>query len=437
MKGEKCRVSAGICVMNRNAISMAADSAVTIGEHITIHNSANKLFSLSKVAPVGMIMYANGMLMNVPMEIIIKDYKKRLKKKTYDYLKDYVDDFLGYISANAELLRFSINEESYVISVFMSLVNGLLGDRKNCIEDIKSKKKAPLTPEELRVAEDDAIVITLTFIKEQPIVSYFAFEQYVREKYKGKFIDVLSNIKDFSWINNEKKEVIADQACKLFDTRFDRDCYVGVAIAGYGEKEIFPSLTHLHISGWIDGKLRFTQIETVEINERQDSSIIPLAQTDVMQTFLFGINDTIVGELSREIPNQIITNIDSIDDSFFATGSKDDLKKQLVGITGGILKHLIQSVNDNYMRPVIKSVATLPIEELGLLAESMINITSVRRKVALDRNVGTVGGPIDVAIITKGDGFIWLKRKHYFDRKYNPQYFYSHFEKDTGDEEDE
>lgn len=53
-------MSAGICIMNRNAIAMAADSAVTVGDHVAIHNSANKLFSLSKVAPVGAIIYANG-----------------------------------------------------------------------------------------------------------------------------------------------------------------------------------------------------------------------------------------------------------------------------------------------------------------------------------------------------------------------------------------
>ena len=63
----------------------------------------------------------------------------------------------------------------------------------------------------------------------------------------------------------------------------------------------------------------------------------------------------------------------------------------------------------------------------ALLAESMINITSLRRKVAIDNNIGTVGGPIDVGMITKGDGFIWIKRKHYFDQSYNPQYFYSHY----------
>ena len=66
-------MSAGTCIMNRNAIAMAADSAVTVGNHMAIHNSANKLFSLSRVAPVGLIIYANAALMNVPVEIIVKE----------------------------------------------------------------------------------------------------------------------------------------------------------------------------------------------------------------------------------------------------------------------------------------------------------------------------------------------------------------------------
>jgi hypothetical protein len=38
----------------------------------------------------------------------------------------------------------------------------------------------------------------------------------------------------------------------------------------------------------------------------------------------------------------------------------------------------------------------------------------------------TVGGPIDVAVISKGDGFVWIKRKHYFERDLNPHFFRNH-----------
>ena len=107
-------MSAGICIMNKQAIAMAADSAVTIGDHASIHNSANKLFSLSRVAPVGLIIYSNATLMSVPVEIIVKEYKKQLKDKTFQTLREYVDDFIKYIESNAKLFRLEINEKNYV-----------------------------------------------------------------------------------------------------------------------------------------------------------------------------------------------------------------------------------------------------------------------------------------------------------------------------------
>lgn len=42
-------MSAGICIMNKNAIALAADSAVTIGQHLAIHNSANKIQQTSSL----------------------------------------------------------------------------------------------------------------------------------------------------------------------------------------------------------------------------------------------------------------------------------------------------------------------------------------------------------------------------------------------------
>lgn len=49
-----------------------------------------------------------------------------------------------------------------------------------------------------------------------------------------------------------------------------------------------------------------------------------------------------------------------------------------------------------------------------------MNITSLKRKVSTDQD--TVGGPTDVAIISKVDGFVWIKRKHYFGIDLNPHF---------------
>ena len=70
--------------------------------------------------------------------------------------------------------------------------------------------------------------------------------------------------------------------------------------------------------------------------------------------------------------------------------------------------------------PILNVVSGLPRDELASMAEALVNLTSLKRRVTPESE--TVGGPIDVAIITKGDGFIWIKRKHYFRIELNPQF---------------
>lgn len=430
-------MSAGICVMNKQAIAMAADSAVTVGDHAAIHNSANKLFSLSRVAPVGLIMYSNAALMSVPMEIIVKEYKKQLKDKTFHTLREYVYDFIRYIESNAELFRLDINEKDYVSSVFCDLMNGLLGDYKNLLDKKCKCEKRPLTDMEFDNVRNQAIGYTIHFIDNIPKRPDYSYAKYVELKYISHLTELLRNDDGFKWLLDNQVKELALKACEIFDTDFDRNGYVGIALAGYGDNEIYPHMMHIRVSGFIKGKLRYRIIDSVEIQENNLASVTPLAQTDVMQTFLFGINDRFLSDLSNELPSQIKNSVDSIDDKLFVPGKKEEVRAQINTITANVLKHVVDVASKDYMLPIIQSVATLPIEELALLAESMINITSLRRKVALDRNIGTVGGPIDVAIISKGDGFIWLKRKHYFERKYNPQYFYSHFDKTERGDDDE
>jgi hypothetical protein len=70
--------------------------------------------------------------------------------------------------------------------------------------------------------------------------------------------------------------------------------------------------------------------------------------------------------------------------------------------------------------PVMEMVASLPKDELGAMAESLVNLTKFKRRVSKEEE--TVGGPIDVAVVTKGDGFVWIRRKHYFPPELNPRF---------------
>ena len=71
-------MTAEIAILNKEAIALASDSAVTImgDSSPKIFTSANKLFSLSKYQPVGIMLYQNASFMGIPWEVIIKIYRK-------------------------------------------------------------------------------------------------------------------------------------------------------------------------------------------------------------------------------------------------------------------------------------------------------------------------------------------------------------------------
>lgn len=71
--------------------------------------------------------------------------------------------------------------------------------------------------------------------------------------------------------------------------------------------------------------------------------------------------------------------------------------------------------------PLRRVVGFLPVDEMAELAETLINLQSLKEKVTKPSE--TVGGPVDVAVITRAEGLVWIRRKHYFDPSINSRYF--------------
>ncbi len=82
-------------------------------------------------------------------------------------------------------------------------------------------------------------------------------------------------------------------------------------------------------------------------------------------------------------------------------------------------------IEKSFTSRIKEMIRSMPKQEMSLLAESMIEITSLKRKVTREQE--TVGGEVDVAIITKSEGFVWTKRKHYFPPELNKRFFVRHF----------
>ncbi|MCL2142020.1 MAG: hypothetical protein FWH46_04000 [Methanimicrococcus sp.] len=90
------------------------------------------------------------------------------------------------------------------------------------------------------------------------------------------------------------------------------------------------------------------------------------------------------------------------------------------------MKNFIQAYSaEEFIAPIFEALENLPKTELAMMAETLINLTSFKQKIT--NQLETVGGPIDVAVISKSEGFVWVKRKYYFDPNNNPHYIAKHY----------
>jgi hypothetical protein len=98
-------MTAEIAILNKSAVALAADSAVTfsIGGERQVFQTVNKLFSLSKYHPVGVMVYGNAEFMDVDWETIVKIYRNALSKRSFDSLHEHAIHFVRFLQTNVEL----------------------------------------------------------------------------------------------------------------------------------------------------------------------------------------------------------------------------------------------------------------------------------------------------------------------------------------------
>ena len=415
-------MTAIVGILNKQAVAVAADSAVTVGGGVKIYNTANKIFNLSKGCPVGIAIYGSAALNGcVPWEVVIKMYRKHIGGNKYPKLSDYIKDFFDYVKDYSQ--RY-IGEDAAlrvlkgnIIQFWNEFTQGLReGD------DID----APIAKLALTILKDKLTVFSTSLKKHKTLADY---KDLKVEDFVAAINDVLDVIKEQITKNGgaweEFEPLISDILYRMFTTNAIRNPNIsGVAIFGYGEEEIYPSLQEYMVYNIVLGVQRIEKKPHNIISETNEASICPMAQRDVIETFIEGVShkirDTFLDATSAAIKETIkaVSNVIRPQDATLA----DSIKSiDISGIVTQYRNTISQIIRRDQVSPLIQTIITMGKEDIADLAENLIYMTSMKRHVS--PYAETVGGPIDVAIISKGDGFIWVKRKHYFSADLNRSFF--------------
>ncbi|MCA8906941.1 MAG: hypothetical protein KDA64_03475 [Rhodospirillaceae bacterium] len=409
--------------MNKSAVALAADSAVTTGlpGREKIFTGANKIFTLSKFHPVGIMINGHVEHCGIPFEVLIKEYRRQLGRKRYDLIKDYSEDFYSwgsradFVNENAEAIT--------VIAAALATYSELVRRARNA----RAKLTVAVTNQIL--AEMEQEVLRFPVYADFQDLSQRRFNSLHRDK-----IDAVILSDEYCPIPVPKtsmstfRHVVYIAIIHEFPSAFE----TGLIISGFGEKELFPSLEEFFFDGVLCGKVRRRLAKSIDIERSKETVFVSaFAQEDATKAFLYGVDDAHLTYIFRYLPeilrgytNEILDQHTSYD-----AATKRTIVRMLRTSISNVLSDLRETINEfsyrNFFEPVQSVLRNAPKDELAAVAEAFINITSLKRKVSSERE--TVAGPVDVAVISRGDGFVWIKRKHYFPADLNHQFMYNYF----------
>lgn len=413
----RCRggkVTAEIAIITRQAVALAADSAVTVGRE-KVWKTANKLFSLGPKHDIAVMVYGSGDFLSLPWEVVVKEYRSRSIKKTFATVEACADDFRSFLLS--EVFDGAKNEKNQRYSVLFPLLDILSSlaarAKKRKYADNLDKVKADIATFRAGIRKKGA-----------------AFSEGVDASVTEPFV---SSLRSFAAEDENFGEAIGQAleddlrglAADYFASKHESRYASGVVLAGFGNDEFFPSLLHFTTDGRVGAYLRWWKDDGCknlnDPDEKEDFPIVAFAQQDMPFQFMSGISSDYLSFLTISLSGLVRNACSSVIDDFVSakkkeaasTAAKDIAKKT----SDAFMEELMEKVRSEQYLPINRAVMALPKEEMAMMAEALVDLTSLKRKV--DSKLETVGGPVDVAVISKGDGFIWIKRKYYFDAKLN------------------
>jgi len=415
-------VTSEVLILNKHAIVLGADSAVTTSGaesgQSRYSKSANKIFEITQNGSVAATIYGNSHIDLVPWELAIKLFRRHLGKTTFSKVSEYSTGLLEFLKANDTLfppgLRSSWVEHQFDNSL------------KVVVEEAK-RGSPKLVDTNLPVA-DRALLWATEGTRIRGLLTGKNVSASLTQPELDAFLQSLT-----PWVTRAQSQIDAVPALSAVNAtelaelgHMTRYCYpelilgtTGVVIAGYGEDQIFPAYEHLNIYGHVGGELSFLRLKGFEVTHGESAMIQPLAQASMINMFTDGFSPSLEQILNKEG--------EKVFDSVFA-----ELASRGIAVDDATRAAVVQKCHPEFMdgwkrenwaknfNPLLGVIQNLSVQEMAHLAESLLGLESLKERVTSASE--SVGGPIDVAAITKSEGLVWIKRKHYFDASLNMRY---------------
>lgn len=386
-------MTAGIVVMNSGAVALAADSVATIPYELgTKHyRAATKVLGLHDEAPVAVFWYGNPDYVGMPWEVIVKEFR-RSNSVRRPHLKEYARAFFDYLDGVVDSWAPNHGSDASDQSDLpaATLLKRLLDNVRQATDGVPTPRIGPVVEE------------TIAKWKQGLRPSAEVLDPTILDDYHELWAWFDQSLAEFGTLPSEASSALRDAAHFAWSCLSSKEPgHTGIVFAGFGDEEQLPSMCHYLVGLPVGNHPRRKAAKRAVISSSHPAAVIPFAQNDQIRLFMEGLHPNFLqffeGALSQL---QMQYNLDPL-------------------VVEGIKKRLAYQIN-RHGHPVVDAVRFLPKAELAEFARSLIAFTEFRLKMSLSDE--SVGGPIDVAVISRGEGMVWVHRSHYFSADLNPHF---------------
>ena len=186
-----------------------------------------------------------------------------------------------------------------------------------------------------------------------------------------------------------------------------------LVFAGYGEDEAYPSICQYEVTGINKSKLQWQLSGSANISGEQESNIFTSGQSDIIDAIELGIQNERIGVIRKRFQTLIEDLLtQNLLDSLIGKIDYPAIRQEVAD--------LIRESGKEHLHQHLEAIKQFDLQKMACLAENLIKATELHRKITF-RQEG-VGGLIDLAVITREDGFQWLNRKSWYEPSKGGQY---------------
>ena len=410
-------MTAEIAILNRTAVALAADSVVTLSSPRgrKTYDSAEKIFELSREQPIGLMIYNNAQHLNAPLEVVVRSYRSGLSTSGFDRLEVVWPHFQQFLLAFPHTNEDELDHLRRMAAVELDKLRVMRFN--HMLETVARRRRPGGATSETRIMA--AIAERRAEAEAEPINGYLddKTEQDFIDQY-GPTVDGIANIvlKGMD-LNVALRQEIYGLFFALVRSRIKTDAFTGFVFAGFGKSDLFPTLHSVEVDGIYFDRFRVVRDEVTDIDRRGDTAaIVPFAQTDMAERFILGIDAQSELGLEKIMVGMVSDILNARPRSFPPAAREALLDAARARFRVGVDD--LKTRSEQNLKSVVDHLSK---KELADVAYSLVELTSRKRRYSSDPD--SVGGPIDVAILTQSEGFIWVRRKHYFEPQLNPSFF--------------